>query len=167
VPANPAGGDVAAAFLFSSFALHAIVVEEYLTNALVLQFDIRNRSGIGSPRRQDVQRILLQERSPYTEILYPFQHDPQWQWLRTYRNRWTHGDPMRIEEFGLQFSSTRDYWKEESTTLPSGAPGRALQLVIGGGDPPETKVGEMLERGAYCFNLLAKQVDIYINLLEL
>jgi hypothetical protein len=73
---------------------------------------------------------------------------------------------MRVAGLGLQYSNKRDYWTEEPTTLPSGEPGLAHELVITGGDPPETSVDEMMEKGIYCFNLLAKQVDSYISILE-
>lgn len=94
---------------------------------------------------------------PFADVLAPFQHDADWQWLRQYRERWEHRDPPRIAEFGMQFSSQRDYRVDE---------GSASTLTLTAGDPPETSVDEMLRRGVSCFNLLAAQVDRYIGLLE-
>jgi hypothetical protein len=167
-PPNPADGDVAAAFLFTSFAMHAIAVERHLTVALALRFSILNHQGTGpSGRINEVRRALADAgQQPFADVLAPFQHEADWQWLRQYRERWEHRDPPRIAEFGLQFSSKRAYWTEGPTTLPGGEPGRALELTITAGDPPETSVEEMLRRGVSCVNLLAAQVDHYIRLLE-
>lgn len=168
VPANEAGGNIAAAFLFTSFANHAIAAEHHLTLAFSLRFGYMNHDGTrANGKISEVRRRLTQEgHQALAAMLKPFQEDAQWRWLKDYRDRWDHRDPMRIAEYGMQFSNTRDYWQEEPTTLPDGTPGRALELTITAGDPPETGVDEMLEKGAYCFNLLAKQVEGYINILE-
>lgn len=158
-PPNPAGGDIAAAFNFTSFATHAIIVENHFVVALALRAGMLDDSDKeGDSRIAEVRRFLqFNEQGTFATLLDPFQYDRNWQWLREYRNRWVHRDPVRIAELGMQFSNRRAYWKEEPT---------ALELVIGVGDPPETSVDELLDKGVYCFNLLAKQIDTYISLLE-
>jgi hypothetical protein len=159
VPPNPAGGDVAAAFNFTSFAVHAISVEHHFIMALALQFDVPDPSEKGSRALiATLYRALRLNNLPeYNALLEPFETDRIWQWLRDYRNRWMHSDPVRIRELGMQFSSRRNYWRDDKT---------AIELTIGTGDPPETNVDELLERGVYCFNLMARQFDAYIGLLE-
>jgi hypothetical protein len=165
---NESGGNIAAAFLFTSFANHAIAAEHHLTLAFSLRFGYMNHDGSQALGKiSDVRRRLTEDgHQDLADILKPFQEDAKWAWLKKYRNRWDHRDPMRIAEYGMQFSNRRDYWKEKPTTLSGGRPGRAIQLDITAGDPPETSVNEMLDKGTYCFNLLAKQVDSYITILE-
>lgn len=168
VPSNPDGGNFAAYCLFTSFVSHAVAVERHLTLALSLRFGFMNHNNTrANGDIGEVRKLLAQAGHPdLAEVLRPFQENAKWQWLKKYRDRWEHRDPMRVKELGVQFSNRRDYWKEEQTTLPGGKPGRALTLTITAGDPAETSVDEMLENGIYCFNLMAKQVDRYISILE-
>ncbi len=154
VPANATGGNIA--------------VEHHLTLAFSLRFGYMNHNKTRvNGQIGEVRRLLTNDgNQALADVLKPFQEDAQWRWLKNYRDRWDHRDPMRIAEYGLQFSNKRAFWTEEPTTLPYDKPGRALELVITDGDPPETTVDEMLEQGTYCFNLLAKQIDSYIGILE-
>jgi len=167
-PANPAGGDISAAFLFTSFAIHAITVEHRLTAALDLQFGITSHlSSAPSGNLRDLHRALKRRgHIVFAEILLPFIYDEEWLWLRDYRNRWMHGNPMQIAELHMNFGSMQSCWLEETTTNSSGAPERSFGFASNTSGTAQTTVEEMLERGVSCFNLMAKQIDQYISLLE-
>ena len=156
-PQNPGFADWSAYAFVTSFALHAIAAMRHFTIALSFQFNIPNREGeVPNGDTKAVQRELQRQgHIEYTQLLREIRGDADWGWLIKYRDRWEHRDPIRVKELGIQDSNNRQYWEKTAT---------GHELSIRGGDAPEITIDKMLERSIRCFNLLATQIDTYIEM---
>ncbi len=163
-PPNPGGGDVAAYFNFTSFALHAIATESHLVLALATQYrmrkEIETTAGI---KPGEAYKYLASRGLPHAAVLRPFEKDKHWKWLRLYRHRYSHQDPMLVEEMGLQYSLRGKYWQTE---VDQEAGVVTNSIAIRGSDPPDTNIAEMLSNGTRAFNLLGKQLGEYTAMLR-
>lgn len=164
-PLNPQGGDVLADFYFTSFALHAVAAEGQMALSLARLHGMpgSGRKGFRAPSSHAIYEFLCKHTSgrPFAKFLAAFHdRDEDWKWVKNFRDRWAHMNPVRVKEFGIQYSM--DFKKDSFWTKDS----NVQSIEIGGGDPPETTVPEMLKRGVRAFNLFGKQLDLYTVELE-
>lgn len=164
-PPNPQGGDILADFFFTSFALQAIAAEGHMALSLARLHGMpgAGRKGFRAPSSDEVYKYLRGNTGGklFVKFLTPFHgRDEDWQWLRKFRNRWAHMNPVRVKGLGIQYSM--DYKKDSFWTKHS----NVQSIAMGGGDPAETTVPEMLKRGVSAFNLFGKQLDLYTRELE-
>lgn len=156
--------DFVAFFLFTSYALHATATANHLIVALAQQFDYNyNREGntVRDDRLWPVYKRLKKEgQDDYASILSPFLKDgnEDWIWLDTYRDRWTHRNPMRIAELGVQYDINAEFWTDHDTSW--------RMTLNTRGDKPEITVADMLSKGVSTFDVLGQQINKYIALLE-
>ena len=154
-PVDPFTALGQAAWYFTSFSIHALAAENHMGLSMMYLFGIpKPASKFGTP----LVRKKLKEagQDDYSLILDPILGSHWMSWLRKYRDRWVHGNPMRIKGFGLQWGIDfeREFWKTNAAE-------KTRTLGIGEGDPAETTIEEMLENGRQAFNILARQFDIY------
>jgi hypothetical protein len=109
----------------------------------------------------DVIRTLRSESPENAALLERIIGDAAWRWIREFRERWFHLDPVRIAELGMQWrvDFNRRFW------LVDNAAGTRT-LPMAGSDAPEVKVSEMLERGRCGFNMFATQFALYVRGVE-
>lgn len=158
-PPDPLTGDALAVWFFTSFTLHAVAAEDHLAVSMLLLFKKPEptRKMFGSPY---VSREIKDDDAEMAALLNRITGDHNWQWVRGFRERWFHLDPLRVEELGLQWrvSFRREFWHaaaDGSRTLP---PSR--------GDTPEVTVEEMLDKGVKAFTVFARQLGIYVRTLD-
>lgn len=167
-PPNVGGGNIAAYYNFTSFSLHAIAAERHLVLAVVTQHRINELLSVGKKlpaskiKTDEAYRYLTSSKLSYVTVLMPFVKDEDWKWLRLYRDRYEHEDPMLVKELGIQYRLKRAIWDEDED-LEAGT--TTYHIGFGGGDPAETNIEEMLGRGVRGFNLLGKQLDVYTTML--
>jgi hypothetical protein len=164
-PPNIGGGNAAAYYNFTSLSLHAIAAQRHLVLALVTQHRLNKALKIkkaSAVKTDEAYKYLTSENSPYAAVLRPFEKDDDWKWLRLYRDRYEHENPMLVAEMGIQYSLNRALWDE---TVDEDAGVVTYHIGIGGGDPADTNIEEMLTRGVRGFNLLGKQLDEYTTML--
>ncbi len=164
IPPNIGGGNIHAYFNVTSFSLHAIASERHIRLALVLQHRINKALNIKRATRvttEEAYKYLASVNLPYAEVLKPFTSDADWKWLREYRNRYEHQDPMLVEELGLQYRLRSHLWEVDEDPETKAT---TFSLSFNAGDPWATNVEEMLTKGVICFNLLGKQFDRYAQL---
>lgn len=164
-PPEPQGGDMLADFYFTSFALHVVAAEGHIALSLGRLYGMpgAGRNGFKAPTSNEIYGFLRREpgAEEFVTLLAPFQgRDANWKWIKRFRNRWAHMNPVRVKEFGIQYSM--DFKRDSFWTTKS----NVRSISVGGGDPPETTVPEMLKRGVRAFNLLGKQLDLYTAKLE-
>lgn len=167
-PPDPGSGNVLADFFFTSFSLHAIAAEAHIAVSLARFFNVQDKRsrGVLAPHSRDVYKELQRRRTgrSYRGLLEPFQsgRNSDWTWLRDFRNRWAHMNPVRVKELGIQYSMDfrrKSFWAQDPKS-------RTASITYSGGDPAEITISEMLDLGVRSFNLLGKQFDSYISQLE-
>ena len=159
-PRKPLTGDALATWFFTSYTLHAIAAENHMAVSmlLLLKRPRPNKKLFGSPY---VCRQIKEEAPALAALLGRLMGDHNWKWLRDFRERWFHLDPVRVNELGLQWTTQfgREYWQADREK-------GTLTLGLGGGDPGEVGVEEMLARGRDSFHLFARQFGSYVSLLD-
>jgi len=159
-PPEILAGDALATWFFTSFTLHAVAAENHMGISMLLLF---KKPKPGRPKFGTSEVIQeIRGDSPYhADLLSRIRGDAAWRCIRKFRERWFHLDPYRVDELGHQWrvDFRRAFWsvdREAGTrTLP-----------IGGWDPSETTVAEMLEQGRKGFNMFANQFALYVTGVE-
>lgn len=159
-PLKPLTGDALASWFFTSFTLHAIAAENHMAVSMLLLLKRRQpgQKLFGSPY---VCKEIKSEAPGLAALLTRLMEDHNWKWVRVFRERWFHLDPVRVNELGLQWTTQfgREYWQ---TDREKGT----LTLGFGGGDPCEVGVEEMLARGREAFRVFARQFGTYVTILD-
>ena len=157
-PPKPETANALAAWFFTSFSLHAVAAENHLALALLLADGGKFKKGWAP----GAAKIATKLNPKLVSFLQPLiDSGTSWQWVRDYRNRWVHLDPVRIKELGLQWmeSCDRSYWKHDPIA-------KTLTCGIGGSDPGEATVNEMLDHGRGAFHLFARQYALAVDSLD-
>jgi hypothetical protein len=159
-PPKTLAGDALASWFFTSFTLHAVAAENHMAISTLLLFK-KCRPGRRDFGTSDVIEQLRGDSAFHTDLLRRIRGDDAWNWIREFRRRWFHLNPVRVEELGLQWrvDFDRAFWSANSSA-------GTLTLPIGAGDPSETTVAEMLEQGRKGFNMFAKQFALYVTGVE-
>lgn len=154
--------DVLPAFLFNSYALHALAAENHLAYA------VARLCSLPVARRQrpnftvkNVRRLLSDRSEPVLrQILSPLLGNADWHWVRLYRHRWTHLDPVRVEELGIQFEATygKEFWWRTETEK-----GVQHELKVGGGAPAEAGVEDLMAHGRKSLTCFAAVYECFVD----
>lgn len=143
-----------AVMYFTSFTLNVVAAENHLAIAALLADGGHIKDG-WAPVAAKIVKKLSDEFAVFLQPLLVEGTD--WQWVRAFRERWFHLDPVRVKELGLQWrvSSERRFGVHDPVN-------KTLTCGIGGGDAPEVSVDEMLAKGRTAFNLFARQYALIV-----
>ncbi len=145
-----------AVWMFTAFSLHLIGAENHLSSAILLftgQSLPKNKNGVARqlPLKKVVEMEQVKSKEPeLANTLSQLVNSTNNQWIRKYRERWFHLDPVIVDELGIQFrESDKEPWEKDEEK-------GTLTLGVGGGDKPEITVEEMLEKGDRGFNFFGE-----------
>jgi hypothetical protein len=153
-PPDAFTADAIAVMFFTSFTLNVVAAENHLAIAALLADGGHIKEG-WAPVAAKIVKKLSKEFSVFLQPLLVEGTD--WQWVRTFRERWFHLDPVRVKELGFQWcvSSERCFCVQDPVN-------KTLTCGLGGGDAPEVTVDEMLAKGRAAFELFSRQYALMV-----
>lgn len=146
-------------FLFTSYSMHLFAAEEHMARSMMLllnrsKTDARdNRKSWAGFAKKQLKELGDTDCKRFLDAI---SEDSAVGWLHTFRDRWVHGNPIRVEGLWLQWEA--DFNTKSSQEDPVSG---TLTLPRNVEAPPEITIQEMLEKGRKAFNILAGQFDHY------
>jgi len=166
-PKLPESNMIASMF-FTSFTLHAVAVENHLAVACLLSVgetfpkNKNNTKNINFGTRYVIKVLKKKSRDLVKPLQQLTKNPSDWQWIREYRERWFHLNPVRIKELGIQFRVSDDlqqFWRVDKKA-------GIRTLGFGGGDPSEIDVDTVLQRGIKGFKILTSSYAQIVQIME-